>query len=955
VALLGSVLAFASETASVAAPLPPACREHLRTGFHIGLLPSSDHATLVVTTVPGTSANGVPDLRVDSIDRASGASTPASRRVDGTIASGRSVAVAVSGDARFILFRSTDDTVVAGDTNGIEDLFLRDTSAGTTRRVSVGPAGSGFHEESQPLPSATVSDDGSIVAFTTRQQLVAEDADDKPDVYLWRSSDNMVAWLSDLVITPESGPTEFGPVVVSPDAATVVFIAHTFDVGQSRRLYRFDVGSGTTTELSTPTSPPYRESVPSFTGDSATLLYESTPDGSTTEARMVDLAAATNQPIAVGESPPAPGSIRILRDGTGVAFAQNVPTPFSYANFDTFVQDLSTGILREVGPVHPPDGSTSSHVDEHGTEALDMQVDPVNAPLRTIDVARAGLPSLVAVSLPGQPRATQPIEIRQGDTATVRVEGGNLHLLASASAGPGVTVTPQALGATYDRDFVIHVDGSAPVGPRSLSVVGDGGCTATRANVFNVVDNHPVVDLIEPAVLRPGQTTEVAITGNNLAAPLTATTGTGVEVIDVVPIDANHAVVELHASATAETAVDLTLTNGSGLSTTFDDAIAVHDQAGEFTPLDPTRILDTRQPGAGGPVGPQPRLLEIAGAGGVPSTGAVSVVMNVTVTEPSFDGFLTAWPTGLSRPVASNLNFHAGQTIANLTTVPIGADGKVQLAVNAGVGHVIVDVVGYYASTDGPDGGRLHAMPHARLLDTREMDLRLGSGEYLDLEVAGRAGLPEAPAVRAAVLNLTAVDPDASTFLTAWPGLSAPPTASNLNVVAGQTAANLVVVPVAADGFISIYNHFGGVDVLVDLVGWFDDGAGFQPVSDAQFTGLPPSRILDTRDGTGAPAARVDPAGTVTLDVTGRGGVPAAGVSAVLINVTAVLPTQVTYLTAYASGTPRPWASNSNPIPGRAVPNLMLVQVGSDGNITLYNHTGQVDLVADVVGWYSST
>src|SRR5665648_265731 len=119
------------------------------------------------------------------------------------------------------------------------------------------------------------------------------------------------------------------------------------------------------------------------------------------------------------------------------------------------------------------------------------------------------------------------------------------------------------------------------------------------------------------------------------------------------------------------------------------------------------------------------------------------------------------------------------------------------------------------------------------------------------------------------------------------------------------------------------------------------------------FTPLSPSRLLDTRAGVGAPKAPVVAGGTVALQVTGRGGVPASGVSAVVLNVTVTAPTRAGYLTVYANGTTRPTASNLNFIPGQTVPNLVIAPVGANGKVALYNgSTGTVQLIADVSGWF---
>ena len=123
-------------------------------------------------------------------------------------------------------------------------------------------------------------------------------------------------------------------------------------------------------------------------------------------------------------------------------------------------------------------------------------------------------------------------------------------------------------------------------------------------------------------------------------------------------------------------------------------------------------------------------------------------------------------------------------------------------------------------------------------------------------------------------------------------------------------------------------------------------GAGFHP--------LTPSRVLDTRLGNGAPAAAIGPGATLQLQVTGRGGVPSTGVSAVVLNVTATQPTAPSYLTVFPSGQPVPMASNLNFLAGQTVPNLVVAKVGSNGQVSIYNPAGAVHVIADVAGWYGT-
>ena len=141
-----------------------------------------------------------------------------------------------------------------------------------------------------------------------------------------------------------------------------------------------------------------------------------------------------------------------------------------------------------------------------------------------------------------------------------------------------------------------------------------------------------------------------------------------------------------------------------------------------FVPLTPARLLDTRT-GEGGNISALSSQamteLRVMGVGGVPATGATAVVLNVTVDAPLTAGFITAWPSGEGQPTVSNLNYVAGQTVPNLVTVKVGANGRVNLYNSQGYTHVIADVVGYYTATRPTSGGLFTAVTPGRVLDTR--------------------------------------------------------------------------------------------------------------------------------------------------------------------------------------------------------------------------------------------
>ena len=386
---------------------------------------------------------------------------------------------------------------------------------------------------------------------------------------------------------------------------------------------------------------------------------------------------------------------------------------------------------------------------------------------------------------------------------------------------------------------------------------------------------------------------------------------------------------------------------------------------GAFHPLMPARVLDTRSGvgAAAAKAGPGATLgLQVAGRGGVPASGVSAVVLNITVTDPTATGYVTTWPAGEARPLASNLNFTPGQTVPNLVVVKVGAGGRVNLFNSAGTTHIVADVAGWYGSYLASLGSNFKPLPPTRILDTRTGlgggPGKMGPGWPMDVQVTGRGGVP-ATGVAAVVLNVTVTEPDAVSFLTAWPPHWDRPLASNLNFGPGQTVANLVVVKVGEGGRVSLFNNAGWVHVVADVAGWYPIApvtptAGVPPTPVGTYNALPPSRLLDTRTGAGAPGGKLGAGGTLALQVTGRGGVPPGAVSAVVLNVTAVDPASGGYVTVWPSGDARPLASNLNVATGRTVPNLVVVKIGAGGKVNLFNGAGAMHLVADVAGWYGS-
>lgn len=364
-----------------------------------------------------------------------------------------------------------------------------------------------------------------------------------------------------------------------------------------------------------------------------------------------------------------------------------------------------------------------------------------------------------------------------------------------------------------------------------------------------------------------------------------------------------------------------------------------------FVKLTPKRIMDSRS-GLGTTDAPfgaaTKRDLMVAGTNGVP-TNATAVVLNVTAASGTASTYLTVWPTGVTRPTASNVNTPAGVNRPNLVLATLGEDGKISIFNYAGSTEVIVDISGYFVPTTGAG--------FAPVTPKRVMDSRSGiggpatdftAGTVRDLTIAGANGVPGT--ATAAVVNITAVNATASSYLTAYPKGATRPTASNVNWTAGVISPNMAIVPLGTGGAISVYNYAGNVDVLIDVVGYFDAAAN------GNYRPLTPSRFFDSRSNLGTAGGDWAAGETRTQPIRGS-RVPsiATGFAG---NLTAPNPAAVSYMTVWPDGLSRPVVSNLNVATGDTRANAVIGGIGGSGNVKVFNYAGSNHLLLDVSGWF---
>ncbi len=343
------------------------------------------------------------------------------------------------------------------------------------------------------------------------------------------------------------------------------------------------------------------------------------------------------------------------------------------------------------------------------------------------------------------------------------------------------------------------------------------------------------------------------------------------------------------------------------------------------------------------------------------ATGSTVLAMNLQATDAfsataAVDMAVEPWgdveytydfgdgTTAVSTSSASDTHHYAKLGTYTVTVTGVDAAGGTQSVTSS------VTTAGSEYTAFGP----------TRILDTRKgigaAKAEVGSNTVV-LPVAGVDGLP-ASGITAVALHVTAVDTTGNGYVAANPDGVVNGT-SLLNYRKGQTVSNSVIVPVAADGKIDLTNvgvsYAVQTDLLADVTGYFTGSTA------SGYTSLAPARLLDTRSGQGGTHAKVAGGHVIKLKIAGAdgGSLPATGVTAVAVNLTAVDGSGNGFVTAYQDGLSAvPSTSNLNYAAGQTVASDAIVPVGGDGEIDLYvggASTQSVDLIADVQGYYSAS
>lgn len=278
-------------------------------------------------------------------------------------------------------------------------------------------------------------------------------------------------------------------------------------------------------------------------------------------------------------------------------------------------------------------------------------------------------------------------------------------------------------------------------------------------------------------------------------------------------------------------------------------------------------------------------------------------------------------------------------------------------------------------------GGEFHALPPARIFDTRPTSptgtapgkkATTPQGSSFDVTLLGQKGIPANPGdVLAVVLNVTVANPDQSGYLSIRPR-GGGGESSLVNFERATDVPNLAIVGVGTEGkaTVTLTSPYGSgtANVIVDVFGWISTSN--YGTAGARFVPVGPGRILDTRTSpvpSGWPSGRMVGGGE-QIEFPIRGADSSSpnitdivpnnnNVTGVMVNVTVVNDGgQITYVAATPERTPagrQPSTSITNLAPGQNKANTAIIPVGADGKIRIFNSHGGAHVIVDVLGYFT--
>lgn len=461
--------------------------------------------------------------------------------------------------------------------------------------------------------------------------------------------------------------------------------------------------------------------------------------------------------------------------------------------------------------------------------------------------ARHGVTVAAAVGLTIDTDSSQPAAggtvvirgagLRPGSIVTIRLGGKSLAPTTATVGSDGtyqVTLGLPAEMAPGSHTLTASAtawDDSPLTTVEQLSVGWSGWFTDTTGGGYEAIDAARILDTRQiPGRIVAGTEYQVAVpTGligadaTTITVNLTVTAPAAPGFITVYPCGTalpNASTTNFWTGETRANLVDVPFHSGGSICLWSPvDTDAIIDVQGFHSPTDNSRIVprtatrvdDTRSGdklGAG-----ETRVVKVVGAG-MASSSATVVALNVAAAETDAAGFLTVFPCGSERPVASNLNFTSDQTVSNEVYVKPGTNGNVCIYSSAST-HLIVDLNATFEPSNALDSQHrptlgFESFVARRVADTRP-DRKLAAGETREWKVSDGAG--------AAALNVVATETGAAGFLTVFPCDAQRPDTSNVNYTrAEQAASNHVTVRTDDAGKVCVFTS-AATHIVIDVEG----------------------------------------------------------------------------------------------------------------------------------------
>lgn len=353
-----------------------------------------------------------------------------------------------------------------------------------------------------------------------------------------------------------------------------------------------------------------------------------------------------------------------------------------------------------------------------------------------------------------------------------------------------------------------------------------------------------------------------------------------------------------------------------------------------LTPLEPCRLADTRSGDGISSISGRRMVVRLDHCG-IPDD-ATAIVATTTVIFPQSRGYLVGYPAGSAEPNSATLNWTAGRTWGNSTTISIGDDRSIEFykSDGFGTGNVTVDVTAAFVPAAEATAGRFVPLPAGqRLLDTRTTSTP-AADDVTTIPMPD--GVPAD--ATALAITLTAIDTTGRGFFTLHPTGTERPEASALNIDGvGQFRSATAIVPVGELGF-DIYQSVGA-DLVVDMTGWFT-GDSAESSADGLYVPLAPTRLRDTRPE----VSPIHPGGSIEIPI-------AQNAAAVAVSMTMIDPDTRGYLTAHAARTDRSETASGYGFPYENTAQFAMSAVSDEG-LAVFAANG-TELTVDLLGWFT--